>query len=121
MTEKTKRYTLIAAVGDGEPGSSINLTDAQAESPLYASRVTLGGSGAAEPELDADSIRADVLADIEKNIPPFLADAKAKGEKLVEDGKAEAAKVVDDAKAEAKKIVEAAQAEAMKLAAKPAK
>lgn len=95
---KTQRYILTAAIGDAVPGDTIELTDAQAESPLYASRIAVGQSAGANV-----SATEDELAE-------YLAEGKAKVDQLIE-----------DAKAEAKQIVEAAQAEAMKLAAKPAK
>lgn len=95
---KTTRYILTAAIGDAVPGEAIELTDAQAESPLYASRIAVG-MGA----------RVDVSA-TEGELAEYLAEGKAKADQLIA-----------DAQAEAKQIVEAAQAEAMKLAAAPKK
>lgn len=91
MTDKT-RYTLTAAIGDAVPGDSIELTDAQAESPLYASRITVGGSGRS-------------VSDVEAELAEYLAEGKAKVDALVA-----------EAEQKATEIVQAAQAEAMKLA-----
>lgn len=92
------KYILTAAIGDAVPGEAIELTDEQAASPLYASRIAVGLSGG-----------GDVSA-TEAELAEYLAD-----------GKAEVDRLVSDAKAEAKRIIEAAQAEAMKLAAAPKK
>lgn len=98
MSDKKTRYTLVAAIGDAVPGSFIDLTAAQAESPLYASRIALAGSAG----VDTSATEAELAE--------YLAEGKAKVDQLVA-----------DAQAEAKQIVEAAQAEAMKLAAAPKK
>lgn len=95
---KTTRYILTAAIGDAVPGEAIELTDAQAQSPLYASRITVGLSAG-----------VDVSA-TEDELAEYLAEGKAKVDQLIA-----------DAQAEAKGIIEAAQAEAMKLAAAPKK
>lgn len=89
----TKRYVLTAAIGDGLPGESIDLTDAQAESPLYASRIAQHlGSGQGVEAVEAE-------------LAEYLAEGKAKVDALVA-----------EAEAKATEIVSAAQAEAMKLA-----
>lgn len=132
--EKKTRYTLTAAIGDKLAGSSVDLTDAQAASPLYASRVALVG-GEADASASYEDVRAAVLAELEGQVPEFLANAKAEGSRLVEEGRTSAAalvkeadeklaaaneeakRLIDSAKAEATTIVSTAQAEAMKLAA----
>lgn len=128
MTAKKTRYTLTAAIGNGQPGSTVELTEAQAASPLYASRITpIQGGASVTIDVDAlrEEIRDDLIAEMEKNVPLFLADAKAKGEKLIADGKqikddaeAKATKVVGDAQAEAVKLVDDAKAEAATILAK---
>lgn len=128
MTAKKTRYTLTAAIGNGQPGSTVELTEAQAASPLYASRIApiQGDAGkAVDVEALRDEIRTQILDEMEQNIPPFLADAKAKGEKLIADGKkakedaeAEAAKLVADAKAESAKLLETAKYDAAAIIAK---
>lgn len=99
MSDKKTRYILTAAIGDALPGSSVELTEAQAEGPLYASRIALHNGG---PEVDSSATEAELAE--------YLAEGKAKADQLL-----------DDAKAQAKQIVEAAQAEAMKLATAPKK
>lgn len=99
---KTTRYTFTAAIGDAVPGDVIELTNEQAESPLYASRITLGGS----VSVDADDV---------------LAEARASADAMVAEAEDKAAQIVSDAEAKAKEIVSAAQAEAMKLATAPKK
>lgn len=128
MTAKKTRYTLTAAIGNGQPGSTVELTEAQAASPLYASRIAPiqgGTSVTIDVEDLRDEIRTQILDEMEQSIPPFLADAKAKGEKLIADGKqikddaeASATKVVGDAQAEAVKLVDTAKAEAATILAK---
>lgn len=128
MTAKKTRYTLTAAIGNGQPGSIVELTEAQAASPLYASRIApIQGGASVTIDVDAlrDEIRTQILDEMEQNIPPFLADAKAKGEKLIADGnqikddaQAQAVKLVDTAKAEAAAILSKAEADAKVIAAK---
>lgn len=117
MTDKKTRYTLTAAVGDRKPGSSVELTAAQAASPLYASRIApISGDAAEVVDMEAlrDEIRAQIMGEIERNIPHAMADAKAKGEKLIAEGK----QIKDDAQAEALKLIESANAEAKSILAK---
>ena len=92
-----KTYRLTADIGDKKRGETIPLTDEKAASPLYASRIAPveSGAGLEAVVVDVETIRAEVLKELE----------------------AEAKQLIADAQAEAKKIVEAAQAEAMKLAA----
>lgn len=128
MTAKRTRYTLTAAIGNGQPGSTVELTEAQAASPLYASRIApIQGDTSVTIDVDAlrDEIRTQILDEMEQNIPPFLADAKAKGEKLIADGKqikddaeTSATKLVGDAQAEAVKLIDAANAQAATIVAK---
>lgn len=125
MSQKT-RYTLTAAIGDKLAGSTIELADEQAANPLYASRIVKAVSGG-EKSLDVEALRQEIreqiLDEMEQSIPPFLADATAKGQKLKEDGQAEydrlvsegqtkAAAVESEAKAAAAKALEDAQAKA---------
>lgn len=132
MTAKKTRYTLTAAIGNGQPGSTVDLTEAQAASPLYASRIA-PIQGGASVTIDVDALRSEIrdqiLDEMEQSIPPFLADAKAKGQKLIEDAqlqatgifdsaKVEAGKVADAAKTEAASVVEAAKTEAASIIAK---
>lgn len=77
---KVTRYTLTAAIGDAVPGDSIELTDAQAESPLYASRITVGGSGRSIGEAEDEAAR-------------IIADAEAKATEIVQAAQAEAMKL----------------------------
>ena len=128
MTAKKTRYTLTAAIGNGQPGSTVELTEAQAASPLYASRIApIQGGTSVTIDVDAlrNEIRTQILDEMEQNIPPFLADAKAKGEKLIADGKqikddaeTSATKLVGDAQAEAVKLIDAANAQAATIVAK---
>lgn len=128
MTAKKTRYTLTAAIGNGQPGSTVELTEAQAASPLYASRIApIQGDASVTINVDAlrDEIRTQILDEMEQNIPPFLADAKAKGERLIADGKqikddaeTSATKLVGDAQAEAVKLIDAANAQAATIVAK---
>lgn len=112
---KTTRYRLIAAIGDALPGEAIDLTDEQAESPLYASRIAPNLSGEEGGPSEAE-LREKILAELESKVPAFLSDAQDKADQLLADARAEAEKLVEAAKVEAKQIVETAQAEAMKLA-----
>lgn len=90
---ETKRYVLIAAIGDALPGHAIDLTDEQAKSPLYASRIAQQlGSGRS-------------VDDVEGELAEYLAEGKAKVDAMVA-----------EAEAKATEIITAAQAEAMKLA-----
>ena len=116
MADKKTRYTLTAAVGNGKAGSFIELTDAQAKSPLYASRIAVLPSGGAADSVDVEALREDIrgklLAEMEKSIPSFMADAQGKADKLIAEAKAEAVKLVDAAKVEATAITEKAAADA---------
>lgn len=79
MSDKKTRYILTAAIGDALPGSSVELTEAQAESPLYASRIALHNGGS----------EVDVSAEAEQ----ILADARAEAKEIVEAAQAEAMKL----------------------------
>lgn len=142
MSKKT-RYILTAAIGDQLAGTVIELTAEQAESPLYASRIGEPTEAGAGTGPSYDEMRAQILGELESQVPDFLADARKSGEQILEDAKSqaeqlarnaqadadklrEAAKteskeLVDKAKAEATKLVTDAQAEAMKLATAPKK
>lgn len=121
MTDKKTRYTLTAAVGNGKAGSFIELTDAQAKSPLYASRIAAlpdGGVGSISYQLDVEVLKAELLESIKEEAEAIVADAKAAAAKLTADAQAEAVKLVDAAKAEATTITDKAAADAKAAAAK---
>lgn len=124
MADKKTRYTLTAAVGNGKAGSFIELTDAQAKSPLYASRIAALPDGGASATVDVDAIRREIreqiLDEMEQSIPPFLVKAQADGNKLIADAKAAAENLTADAQAEAVKLVDAAKAEATAITDKAA-
>lgn len=138
MSKKT-RYILTAAIGDQLAGTVVELTAEQAESPLYASRIgepTEAGDGNGP---SYDELRAQILGELEAQVPDFLAEARRSGEQILADAKSQAEQIladaeklreaakteskdlVDKAKAEATKLVTDAQAEAMKLATAPKK
>lgn len=142
MSKKT-RYILTAAIGDQLAGTVIELTAEQAESPLYASRIGEPTEAGTATGPSYDEMRAQILGELESQVPDFLADAKREREEKLADTKAQAAQIVSDAqteadklreaakteskdlvdkaKAEATKLVTDAQAEAMKLATAPKK
>lgn len=138
MSKKT-RYILTAAIGDQLAGTVIELTPEQAESPLYASRIGEPTEAGAGDGPSYDEIRAQILGELESQVPDFLADARRSGEQILADAKSQAEQIladanarleaatteskdlVDKAKAEATKLVTDAQAEAMKLATAPKK
>lgn len=110
MTAKKTRYTLTAAIGNGQPGSTVELTEAQASSPLYASRITsIQGDAGLAIDIDAlrDEIRKDLVAEMKESIPEFLDDAHA-----------QAGKIIDAANADARNILAKAEADAKVIAAK---
>lgn len=119
MSKKT-RYTLTAAIGDQSAGTVIELTAEQAQSPLYASRISEPTEAGAGTGPSYDELREQILgelgADARKAAEQVLTDAKAEATKLREAAKTESKDLVDKAKAEATKVVTDAQAEAMKLA-----
>lgn len=138
MSKKT-RYILTAAIGDQLAGTVIELTAEQAESPLYASRISEPTEAGAGTGPSYDELRAQILGELEAQVPDFLADARRSGEQIRADAKSQAEQIladadklreaakteskdlVDKAKAEATKLVTDAQAEAMKLATAPKK
>lgn len=133
MSKKT-RYTLTAAIGDQSAGTVIELTAEQAQSPLYASRISEpteagAGTGPSYDELreqilgelesqvaDARKMGEQVLASTKEQADKLVTDAQAEADKLREAAKSESKDLVEKAKAEATKLVTDAQAEAMKLA-----
>lgn len=109
MTDKN-RYILTAAIGDKPAGGFIELTAAQAASPLYASRI--GPVHAGGESGSYDDIRAQVLGELEAQVPEFLADAKRSGEQILADARAKADELLDKANADAKAVAEKAAADA---------
>lgn len=118
MSKKT-RYTLTAAIGDQSAGTVIELTAEQAQSPLYASRISEPTEAGAGTGTSYDELREQILgelgADARKAAEQVLTDAKAEATKLVTDAQAEADKLREAAKTESKDLVEKAKAEATKL------
>lgn len=107
MTAKKTRYTLTAAIGNGQPGSTVELTEAQAASPLYASRIApIQGGASVTIDVDAlrDEIRKELVADMEKDVAKVKDDAQAEAVKLVDTAKSEAATILAKAEADAKVI-----------------
>lgn len=105
MTAKKTRYTLTAAIGNGQPGSTVELTEAQAASPLYASRIApiQGDAGkAVDVEALRAEIRAELAAEMQEAAAKLIADAKTEAAKLLETAKYDAAAIIAKAEAEAK-------------------
>jgi len=120
---KTTRYILTAAIGDALPGSTVELTDAQAESPLYASRITQGGAARSIDDVEDELAQylADGKAKVDTAVAGYLSEAEGKAAQIVSDAEGKAAELVKAGEAKAAEIVQAAQAEAMKLATAPKK
>lgn len=123
---KKNRYLLTAAIGDQPAGTVVELTAAQAESPLYASRISEPTEAGAGNGVSYDEVRAQILGELESQVPDFLADARRSGEQILADAKVQADQILADAKSnasarveaatsESKGLVEAAKAEATKL------
>ena len=96
MSKKT-RYTLTAAIGDQPAGTVIELTSEQAQSPLYASRISEPTEATTGTGPSYDELR-------EQSLGELGADARKAAEQVLTDAKAEATKVVTDAQAEAMKL-----------------
>lgn len=107
MTAKKTRYTLTAAIGNGQPGSTVELTEVQAASPLYASRIApIQGDTSVAIDVDAlrEEIRKELVADMEKDAAKIKDDAQAEAVKLIDAANAQAATIVAKAEADAKVI-----------------
>lgn len=121
MTAKKTRYTLTAAIGNGQPGSTVELTEAQAASPLYASRIApIQGGASVTIDVDAlrDEIRAKLVAEMKESIPEFLDDAQAQAGKIIDAANASAREVLSKAGDEAVKLTDSAKTEAAGIIAK---
>lgn len=96
MSEKKQKYILTRNVLPMKAGETVELTDKQAESALYATRIR-----------KRDSEMVNQVAD--------TADAQAQAEKLIADAQVEAERIISEAEATAEELVKAA------VESKPAK
>ena len=115
MSEKKQKYILTRNVLPMKAGETVELTDKQAASALYATRIRKRDSEMVNQVADADKLIAEAQAEAQAEAEKLIADAQAEAEKLIADAQAEAERIISEAEATAEELVKAA------VESKPAK